>query len=167
MIPEVKLNISLQERSLRGEAREISKVGTGIRITTYSLACIFFMACSGRRHHNISKVRVEHYYDWMDRGEIDSVFTLFAPNFFSLSDSLSLRQVLVRIKSRGSVVSRRNYKSGREMKYEDGERKLYISLKYSVEYSNGMLSDEQFLFLSDNKHSDVLFRFDVRELVPE
>lgn len=132
---------------------------------TALVSFMFFVisSCNNSTHLTIANEKVAKYYKWLKRDQIDSVFTLFRQNSFLEADSIEFVQELYKIKELGDIVSCDYYGNTQETKFMNGNKTIFTTVRYKVKYTNSIILNEEFMFITDNVNSNNIYNIDVTE----
>lgn len=132
---------------------------------TALVSFMFFVisSCNNSTHLTVAKEKVAKYYEWLKRDQIDSIFTLFRKNSFLEADSIEFVQELYKIKELGDIVSCDYYGNTQETKFMNGNKTIFTTVRYKVKHANGVLLNEEFMFITDNVNSYNIYNIDITE----
>lgn len=122
------------------------------------LVAFHLSSCSYKSRYTTANEKVDKFFSWLERGSVDSVFTLFSKNTFTHteSDSIRFRDALSQLNKKGKVVSKRNYSVKQRTEHTSGNKVIYTQVRYRVHYANDNVMFFSFVFGKDKNIDDEL-----------
>ena len=120
------------------------------------LVAFHLSSCSYKSRYTAANEKVDKFFSWLERGSVDSVFTLFAKNTYNESDSSKFRDALLQLNKKGKIVSKRNYSVKQRTEHTGGNKVIYTQVRYRVHYANDNVMFFSFVFGKDKNNDDEL-----------